>query len=418
MKKKLISVILLTAFVLSSCNTPSQNNSIVSSETLPDNSIVSSEYQDGSSVSQNDTQNELQGTSSNEESNPQNSSGIITLQEREDLSKYPGFNALTGNLREAYSEITYSLMRISTSINISRYKLSKDEASKVVKYVLNDRPEIFWIEKEYSLFATKDYVHTISFKNPYVLAKISENKKLIDSAVSSYVSVLSGKGTYEKIKGAHDMLIERTSYKSGSGNAHNVWGVFIGNEAVCEGYAKAFQLIMQKLGITCYLVHGKSGGVDHVWNLVSVDGKYYHIDLTLDDPVLKNGTSITSYTYFLLTDDQIKKNHSISNEHNIPLPSASNEAMNYYVKENRYIVSYNTDNITNIIVSDINAKRKFSEMRFSSAADLAKAKEKLKLTDLKRTVSNKTGKTVSWNIIETTQNGTPPVYDLILKLSY
>ncbi len=409
MKKGLISAALLLAVVLSSCNSYPSDNSSVPFEP-PEASFSSSE-------SQSESQNDPQSTPSNEESKPQNSDSSISHQEREDLSKYPGYNALSGSLKEAYSEITHALFNFNTSINISRYNLSRTDVSKVVGYIFNDRPEIFWLEKEYSLIASEDYVYAITFKNSFTSAKTAEKKALVDSAVSSYVSALSGKGTYEKIKGAHDMLIGATSYKSGT-DAHNICGVFIDKKAVCEGYAKAFQLIMQKLGIPCYLVHGKSGGVDHIWNLVSVDGKYYHIDLTLDDPVIKSGTSITSYTYFLLNDEQIKKNHSISNEYNIPLPASQNEAMNYYVKENRYIASYNTDNITSIIVSDINSGRKFSEMRFSSKADLDKAKQKLALTDLKRAVSNKTGKTVSWNIIETNGDISPPVYDLILKLSY
>lgn len=404
MKFRVVWAVLLLVFCLSSCNNTPTDNSSVSSENS------------SSQASSSETQSESEPPSSNKESSSEEESDSAPPVISEDLSKYPGYKALSGNSKDAYSAITKALLDCSDSVNISRYRLSRDETKKVVGYVINDRPDIFWVDKEYSLIASSDYIQAVSFR--YTLSKdqISEKKRLVEASLSSYVSSLSGKSDYEKVKGAHDLIIGKVSYSSNS-DAHNICGVFINKAAVCEGYAKAFQLIMQRLGVSCYIVHGSSGGINHVWNLVSVGGRYYHIDLTMDDPVLLGGGSLTAHTYFLLTDAQIKKNHSISAEYNLPLPAATNEADNYYVRENRYIVSYNTDNIVEIIISDIEAGRGFSEMRFSSEADLNKAKEKLKLTDLKRTVSNKTGKTVSWNIIETNPSGAP-VYDLILKLSY
>jgi transglutaminase/protease-like cytokinesis protein 3 len=42
-----------------------------------------------------------------------------------------------------------------------------------------------------------------------------------------------------------------------------------------------------------------AGGEEHVWNIVKVDGKWYNIDLTWDDPILDNGESMISYDFFL-----------------------------------------------------------------------------------------------------------------------
>lgn len=97
---------------------------------------------------------------------------------------------------------------------------------------------------------------------------------------------------YEKIKMAHDYLVKNIEYKIGYDGAYNALCL---GRAVCNGYAAAFQLIMEELGIPCMMIC--SHEINHVWNCVYLEGDWYNIDVTWDDSTEKTGTIY--YQYFL-----------------------------------------------------------------------------------------------------------------------
>ena len=70
-------------------------------------------------------------------------------------------------------------------------------------------------------------------------------------------------------------------------------------------------MVIRKLKIPCRFVTGSSGSVGHAWNMVKLSGKWYHIDVTFDDPII-NGTNTNKkpyYTYFLKSSSVMKKTH-------------------------------------------------------------------------------------------------------------
>ena len=98
-------------------------------------------------------------------------------------------------------------------------------------------------------------------------------------------------------------------------------GSVIYGEALCEGYSKTFAYLCQSVGIPCVCVHGYGNGGDHMWNMVQLDGEWYHVDVTWDDPITTTGEQLCRYTYFLLSDEQIRVNHIIDNAFAIPFAS-------------------------------------------------------------------------------------------------
>lgn len=110
---------------------------------------------------------------------------------------------------------------------------------------------------------------------------------------------------------AHDAIVNRCTY-SQEGNfeeLHSVYGVLCNRVAVCEGYAEAYQLLMDIAGVDCRYVAGKAGE-PHAWNLVQIDGAYYHVDTTWDDPVGSDGVQRLLHSYFLLSDAELAKTHT------------------------------------------------------------------------------------------------------------
>lgn len=151
--------------------------------------------------------------------------------------------------------------------------------------------------------------------------KVTVYKKTQKNRVNQIVKSTINKSmsNYDKVKAVHDWMVQNVKYdyyRLLSGNipkvSHTAKGALIRKVAVCDGYAHAFMKVMRKLNIPCCFVVGRSGGVGHAWNMVKLGGKWYHIDVTFDDPIINNTNTNTTpyYTYFLKSTSVMKKSHS------------------------------------------------------------------------------------------------------------
>ena len=124
-------------------------------------------------------------------------------------------------------------------------------------------------------------------------------------------NIETGMSDYEKIKLVHDYIIRNTEYMSrGDERDHMVFGPLLDGYAVCEGYAKSFDLFMYAMDIDCIMVSGYAGE-PHAWNIVWVEGVPYHLDATWDDPAgVRRAADAVSYEYFLLPEAYITRTHS------------------------------------------------------------------------------------------------------------
>lgn len=127
----------------------------------------------------------------------------------------------------------------------------------------------------------------------------------------------------EKLKAIHDWMINYAEYDTvgyNSGNvsesSHTAKGFIENKTAVCDGYSETFLLLTQKAGFECVIVTGVAfNGTDdenHAWNQVKMDGKWYNVDVTWDDPVVTtaSNTDNLTYRYFLIPDSVMNTNHS------------------------------------------------------------------------------------------------------------
>ena len=117
--------------------------------------------------------------------------------------------------------------------------------------------------------------------------------------------------TYDKALFVYDWLINNATYNhevADSGNwdslARTPLGPLLYADAVCSGYATAYQLVLEKLGIACDCVN--STAMNHIWNVVNIDGTYYHADLTWDD---KDDDQGPRHFYFLVGEQTIARDH-------------------------------------------------------------------------------------------------------------
>jgi len=95
---------------------------------------------------------------------------------------------------------------------------------------------------------------------------------------------------YDKELALHDILAREISYSNSGANSETTTliGAFLSRSAVCEGYAKAFHLLCERVGIESLIItgtgtpHYTGQSEPHAWNIVNIDGVYSHIDVTWD----------------------------------------------------------------------------------------------------------------------------------------
>jgi hypothetical protein len=158
---------------------------------------------------------------------------------------------------------------------------------------------------------------------------LNETEKLVYSKMKTVIKKIISKGdsNAEKVKIIHDWLILNSTYdltvttsEDTPDASYSAVGIILHKKAVCSGYAEAFNIFMTFLGIESKYVVGTGNKVNHAWNLVKLDNKWYQIDVTWDDPVPDNGG--ISYNYFLVTDGQMSKDH-IWNANSYPVATST-----------------------------------------------------------------------------------------------
>ena len=142
----------------------------------------------------------------------------------------------------------------------------------------------------------------------------------INSILNSIIK--PGMTETEKIRTALNWIVCNTTYNDNyydRGDSFNHVSNLLNNKTgVCQGYSVTFYIFMKQMGIPCTLVMGKTDNVSHAWNAVKLDGNWYYIDVTWDDPVV-NGTSNypggdnISYEYLLCTYNHISMTHTEDN---------------------------------------------------------------------------------------------------------
>jgi transglutaminase/protease-like cytokinesis protein 3 len=146
---------------------------------------------------------------------------------------------------------------------------------------------------------------TISITRLYSDEKIKQINDKVNELYPTLVS--NNKSTTENIRSIHDYIINHVSYDNTyeQGNSiyqsNTAYGALFDGYAVCSGYTDLMSIFLYKMGISNYKVSNDK----HIWNLVYLDGKWLHLDLTWDDPVLSNGKSTLTHDYFLVSTEKL-----------------------------------------------------------------------------------------------------------------
>ena len=140
------------------------------------------------------------------------------------------------------------------------------------------------------------------FQDKYSLDQVKDMKRETLNKAKELVRDLhlANLNGYERVVAINDYLIDTCVYPDKepySCESHSPYGALIEQSAVCEGYARAAQLLFELCDVPSYYVVGETTGGGHAWNLVELDNNWYQLDVTWND------VDSSPNMYFLVTDD-------------------------------------------------------------------------------------------------------------------
>ncbi len=153
-------------------------------------------------------------------------------------------------------------------------------------------------------------VATIYGEQSYLMTP--EQAAYVEMNVQEIVTTLnkSAKSDVEKVKAVNDYIVSNTAYTDNTkASPHSAYTVLAEHRGVCQGYALLAHSMLQKLGIETQYIVGYVGQEGHAWNLVKLNGQWYHLDTTWNDPVPDRKGAIR-YQYFLVDDRTMARDHT------------------------------------------------------------------------------------------------------------
>ena len=256
------------------------------------------------------------------------------------------YNQLDDNGKKMYNTFLSNIDKFKAGDEYISIDLNTEDAGDSFQAAWDafsvDRPEYFYIDTnklslltnvKTNLFNVKEYEYKLQPKKgeTYFEKEFPTKEDVafattqLDIVTKSIIDQANTQTTlYDKVKFIHDYLVDNINYSSdeNEASADTIYGALINKVCVCEGYAKSFKYLLDKLEIPCITVFGNATNSEgkqeyHSWNYVKMDdGQWYAVDTTWDDPIIIGGGKATTamrYKYFLVG-TEINNNHKLESD--------------------------------------------------------------------------------------------------------
>jgi len=253
-------------------------------------------------------------------------------------------NNMTSQELEAYDVFCHTISEYRDTIDITHISKNVD-IRKIFKAVLDNNPQFFFFNKSFMGKETSSAKRLIKLSDFISKSDAIKMQNEITSVVTPLISVAKAKGKapYEQLISAYQQMQKHILYdtteleafssgkKASNRNTYNIYGALVQRKAVCEGYASAFQYVVQSMGYKCAVVSGTSrhqhyGILPHAWNLIEIGRNFYHVDLTWDSNQYAESRDY-SYDWFLVGEEDILLDHEWDLSQT---PPATDTSLSYY----------------------------------------------------------------------------------------
>ncbi len=248
---------------------------------------------------------------------------------------------ITSELQQGHTEVTtYIEGMTEEQIQDINYNLDGFFGT-VVSYTMvrKLRKDVFHVK--FDLEVSDNYY---AFQNVVNHEDISDHPEAVKLAghVQSILSQYSNLSDEEKVVAYHDYIVKNCRYGFLPGDlqdqSYKAWGCLMEGTCVCNGYAEAMELLLLCSGIEARMVVGSTDDANHAWNIVKLNGQWYHVDVTWDDPTPDTGDTV-SHVYLNVNDDVMVKSHYWNRD---AYPACDSLDENYYYVNGKAFDDFNT----------------------------------------------------------------------------
>lgn len=247
------------------------------------------------------------------------------------------YSSLGENTKKAYNLIMREIYDFPEKIIVP--DLTDKELSDLFEAVLYDNNDLFFLKPTCSISSIGPKTY---FKPEYLLSKEEYAKRMIEveKAKENIVSKITTDDEYEIELFIHEEILKNCKYEENDNpDSSSIYGCLVLGKASCEGYSRAIKSLLDEYDIENFFALGQTiespnPDIGHMWNIVRINGNFYHLDSTWND---HEENDYLSYSYFNISDNDIGRTHIVENRF-LGFCNSLNE--NYFVKNNLYFEVY------------------------------------------------------------------------------
>lgn len=213
---------------------------------------------------------------------------------------------LTGAMNNRRETITFTYQGTTAKL--------KSQVQTAIDQAMGSDPYLYYIIDSYAFSyrgSSRSANVTVQMEYRETLQQTAYVNQQVKAVLQEVIK--PGMNNHQKVKAIHDWVVLHLKYD----NSYRKYTAYEGlqtGSAVCQGYSLLTYKLLLGAGIPNRIVEGTGrpeGGVtqSHAWNLVQLDGLWYHLDTTWDDPEPTPEGGIST-VYYLRTDAQMRRDHS------------------------------------------------------------------------------------------------------------
>lgn len=206
----------------------------------------------------------------------------------------------------ALEEYLYEQMLVRMEeIDVSGYGVAREQMGGILSGILNEHADLYFVNRTYrwSYNATTGNVVRVAMSYDNTLDDAAFHRE----AAAAMAVIEPGMSDLNKAIALHEYLTinceyDYENYLAGTipRTSYSAYGTLVNHIAVCQGYAVTYKYLLNQAGIECCMV--SSDLLNHAWNLIRLDGEWYQVDVTWDDPTWDQ-VGRSGHTYMFRSDN-------------------------------------------------------------------------------------------------------------------
>ena len=304
------------------------------------------------------------------------------------------YECLNESEKMVYDDLLNAINEYQTELTSLSSSVTDEQIKRIIDYVQVDHPEIFWFQHGATFFfdASTHVVNKIEIKYCMTKEEASNRKTAIEEALAPFLNSVNDRmSDFDVALKVYENIIDLVDYDTlglekqkkteitpdKPDDLRSIYGVFVNKKAVCAGYAKATQYLMNLMGIECIYVTND----EHAWNIIKLEGDYYHLDTTWGDgsntEKSKNHSDSINYDCFCITTKEVEKLESHKIKGTFPLPECTATKCNYFRRNGLYLEKYDLGTLRNIILDNVSNDVMANSFKFKDATVMDEVKKGL-----------------------------------------